>query len=107
MTSKGDKNFGIRIKELREKKRYTQEQLAELIDIDARSLSRIETGVSFTTIEKLNKLSAALDVEVKDLFSSQHYDSKSNLIAKINSLLETASAEEIKTIYRVILSILR
>ena len=107
MTSKGDKNFGIRIKELREKKRYTQEQLAELIDIDARSLSRIETGVSFTTIEKLNKLSAALDVEVKDLFSSQHDDSKSNLIAKINSLLETASAEEIKTIYRVILSILR
>lgn len=107
MIQKGDKYFGTRIKELREKKKYTQEQLAEIIDIDSRSLSRIETGISFTTIDKLKKLANALDVEIKDLFSVEHIDKTEKLISKINILLKSASDKEVQMIYKIILSILR
>lgn len=104
---KGDKEFGARVKELREKKRFTQEQLSELIDIDSRSLSRIETGISFTTINKLKKLAKALDVGINDLFVTEHQDSKGELVKKISTLLKTADAESVKLIYKVILAILR
>ena len=108
MTStKGDKYLGARIKELREKKKYTQEQLAEMLDLDSRSLSRIETGVSFTTIDRLKKLASIFDVELKDLFLTDHYADKNLLIKKINILLESASLENTRTIYKIISSILR
>ncbi len=107
MESKGDKKFGARIKELREKNKYTQEQLAEILELDSRSLSRIETGVSFTTIDKLKKMAAAFDVELKDLFLTEHFNDKQQLINKINLLLKSASLDDIQTIYKIILSILR
>ncbi len=105
--SKGDKNLGARIKELREKKNYTQEQLAEILELDARSLSRIETGVSFTTIDRLKKMADVFDVELKDLFSTDHYADKKQLIRKINTLLDSASLDDIRTIYKIVSSILR
>lgn len=107
MNLKGDKAFGIRIKELREKKKLTQEQLAELLDMDSRSLSRIETGISFTTIDKLKKLAHAFDVEVKELFTFEHAQEKNELLTKINDLLTQADAKDIRTIYKIILTILR
>ena len=39
--------LGRRIKELREKRGYTQQQLAEKIGIDQRNLSKIECGITF------------------------------------------------------------
>lgn len=41
------KDFGKRIKELRCKKGITQYQLAELVGIDPKHISHIETGRSF------------------------------------------------------------
>lgn len=107
MTTKGDKTFGLRIKELREKKKFTQEQLAEILDIDSRSLSRIETGISFTTLEKLKKLANALDVDIQDLFYTEQSANKEELIAKINTLLNSAQIEDLQKIYKIILTILR
>lgn len=107
MTTKGDKTFGLRIKELREKKKFTQEQLAEILDIDSRSLSRIETGMSFTTIEKLKKLANALDVDIQDLFYVEQSSNKEELILKINTLLNSAQIDDLQKIYKIILTLLR
>lgn len=104
---KGDKLFGLRVKELREKKGYTQEQLSELIDMDIRSLSRIETGISFTTFDKLKKISNALDVSIQDLFTTEHFQKKDELINKIISILTESSLDKVKIIYRLVLTILR
>ena len=45
------KCFGARMKEIRESRGLNQEQLAELVNMESRHISRIETGKSFTTIE--------------------------------------------------------
>ena len=49
------KDFGLRIKELRNKKRITQYQLAELVGIDPKHMSHIETGRSFPKADLIEK----------------------------------------------------
>lgn len=60
--------FGKRIKVLRKNRRMTQEKLAELVGLNPRQLTRIETGENFPSSETLVKLSLSLGLEVKYLF---------------------------------------
>ena len=60
--------FGKRLKELRKKAKLSQEQLANLAEIDRTYIPSIEKGdrnVSITIVEKLAK---ALKISVKDFF---------------------------------------
>lgn len=99
--------FGLRIKELRDKKGFTQEKLAELIHIDSRTLSRIETGKNFTTFETLEYMAKALDIEIKDLFLFSPEQDKTYLISDIVNLLDNTEEKNVKLIYKLILAVLR
>ena len=99
--------FGLRIKELRDQKGFTQEKLAELIHIDSRTLSRIETGKNFTTFETLEYMAKAFNVDIEDLFSFNHQRSKKYLISDIVNLLDDAEEKNIKLIYKLVLAVLR
>ncbi len=66
------KLLGKRIKELRLRKKYTQEELSEILGIGERNLSKIECGVNFVSAETLEKLASALDVDYKDIFDFEH-----------------------------------
>lgn len=55
------------IKENRIKKGYTQEQLAELIDISWRQLQRIEKNESNTKISTLKKIIRILNIPDEDI----------------------------------------
>lgn len=54
-------------KEYRIKRGYTQEQLAELINISWRQIQRIENETSEPTLETFKKLIWALQVDDKDI----------------------------------------
>ncbi len=60
--------FGRRLKELRKNRKYTQEQVAELLDLNQRQITRIETGDNFPSVDTLEKLCLLLDVHPKYLF---------------------------------------
>ena len=66
------KLLGKRIRELRTKKGFTQENLAERIGVGQRNLSKIECGNNFVTAETLAKILSALNVEAKELFDFNH-----------------------------------
>ena len=100
------KLFGTRIKELREIKGLNQEQLAEMINFESRHLSRIETGNSFTTIENIEKIANALNVDISLLFKFKQHQSDDILLNEINEMLKTASKDQIKLIYKLILSVI-
>ena len=62
------KKFGERVKELRKDKGLSQEQLAEKIKRDPRSVVAIEGGKRNPTLNTIDKLAKALGVEIKELF---------------------------------------
>ena len=74
--------LGARIQEIRKSKHYTQETLAEKIDMDKPNLSNIECSKRFKTAETLEKLAKALDVEEKELFDFGHIKKREELIYK-------------------------
>ncbi len=96
------KLFGKRIKELRKQKKLTQEQLGELVGINYKQIGNIETGTYFTTMQTLEKIAKALDVEINELFIFNHDKNKEQLLKEIFSLLNNAEEEKIKFIYKMI-----
>lgn len=58
------KKFGLNLKIERTKKGITQEELAEMIDVHEKYISKIETGKQNVTIKTLNKLSCALGIDM-------------------------------------------
>ena len=63
------KDFGKKIKELREALFLSQESFAEKIGIHRNTLARIESGENFVSYETLGAMKEALGVEYKDLFT--------------------------------------
>ena len=94
------KLIGKRIKEIRESKKLKQIDLANLIEIEATNLSKIEKGIHLPKEENLNKITAALDIEIKDLFDFKHLKSKDELLRKINYILNDSKQEELQFFYR-------
>ena len=66
------RKLGLRIKELREKQGLTQLKLAEILDMEASNLSKIERGIQIPKEESLENISNALKVDVKELFNYTH-----------------------------------
>lgn len=96
--------FGKRIKELRIKKGLTQEQLAEMIDVGERNLSKIECGNVFVKAKTIAKLITALEIEPHELFEFSKYK-KNNLLKEIliNDIKEDkVDIELLYKIYRAI-----
>jgi transcriptional regulator with XRE-family HTH domain len=60
--------FGLKIKELRKQKKYSQEQLANLASINKSYISKIETGKTEVSLEIINKLAKAFEIEINQLF---------------------------------------
>ena len=62
---------GAMIKQLREKKGLTQEQLAEKVFVSSKAVSKWETGRGFPDISLLERLSEALGISVIELLSGK------------------------------------
>lgn len=98
------KLLGERIKRLRKSRNFTQEQLAELIEIAPRNLSRIEVGESFVTAETLEKLLLALNITAEELFAYEHIREEKELLADIYTYLDTikTNKSQLEKVYRAI-----
>lgn len=95
------KKLGKKIKYYRELKGLTQEKLAEMLDINCRSLSFIECGTNFVTAETLDKLCKTLDVTPKQLFDfDYHFLEPQDMKKEILSLIDNNN-EKLSDIYKI------
>lgn len=62
------KALGKKIQEVRKFRKITQENLAERINIDPKSVSKIENGNFYPAADTLTAIAKALDVDVYELF---------------------------------------
>lgn len=60
--------FGKRLQHLRSEYGFTQEQLANAVDLTVESISNIERGVYGPKFDTLEKIAVALQIPVKELF---------------------------------------
>ena len=60
--------FGLNVVYYRKRKRYTQLQLAELVDVDRSHISAIELGNVGVSLDVIFKLCEVLEITPKTLF---------------------------------------
>ncbi len=94
--------LGKNIRLYRQKKNLSQEQLAELIGINFRSLSLIERGANFVTAETLTNIALALETPPKKFFEFDDefmtdVDFKKKLIDLINK-----NEDKVYRIYKIV-----
>ena len=61
--------LGSKIRELRKETNLTQEQLAEKVNMDVRSIVEIESGKRNPTLKTLSKIAGALKIPLSDLLN--------------------------------------
>ncbi len=90
--------IGKRIRFYRKNKGYTQEKLAELVDISTTHMSHIETGSTKLSLECFATLSEALEVKADDLLHDQE-ETQEDIRAEIIELLENSPVKRLRVYY--------
>lgn len=65
-------NLGIHIRQIRELKNMSQQNLADMCDIPKSTIGRVERAEINTTIKTLLKISNALEIEPKSLLDFKY-----------------------------------
>ncbi|MFB5269117.1 helix-turn-helix domain-containing protein [Paenibacillus enshidis] len=99
---------GNRIRALRKQRGWTQEQLAEKANLHYSYLSSMERGERNVTIESLEKIILALEINPMQIFNfadtnvlEERADKEATLQA-IYALLQDRNTDEVKMVYRVL-----
>ena len=77
MTSKNNKisaKIGLKIVLERTKRKLSQEKLAELSDLSKTALGAIERGTSSPSIDTLDRIASALEIELSELVKVKSVD---------------------------------
>lgn len=99
------KKLGLKIKELRKRKGFTQEQLAELIDMEQNSISVIESGRNFPTLGTLEKIAQILDVNLSDFFNYDYIDDIETIKASTKDIIRKMDDNQIRQLFKYVKSI--
>ena len=99
--------IGSRIKDIRNKKGLTQEQLSEKMEINPKYLSSIERGNENPTLNTLIKVSESLEVDLGEIFNFIQIQDPEERKSLITSLLDQANNEQLKLVSKILSAILR
>jgi len=99
------KKLGLRIKELRKKKKLTQDELSELAGMNSKHLGEVERGAINISIQNIDKIAESLGVPLLILLDIEHQKSKEELSREIAKMVEGSSDEQVQLIHRVVTDI--
>ena len=99
---------GLRIKNLRRARGYSQERLAEIIGINPKYLSSIERGEENPTLDLLMRLSQGLKVEMQEIFKVEHEGQPpQNLRRKLQALVGEIKDHDLSRAIRILSALVR
>lgn len=78
--------IGTFLKQLRQERQLTQENLAEIMCVTNRSVSRWENGLSVPDAGMLVRIAGALDTTVNDLLGEEEPEQGRDLAAELEAL---------------------
>lgn len=89
---KNNKIFiGTKIKIKRKQKGYTQEKLAELINVSTHTISRYECGKNFPSREHMIQIANILDLSIDETYYGYHKLNEDIRVDDLNRILKTLS----------------
>jgi XRE family transcriptional regulator, regulator of sulfur utilization len=94
------RQLGQRVKSLRRLRGYTQEQLAERMEINPKYLSSIERGVENPTLDLLCRLANGLQVDLYELF--QFEVGPGQLRRKMEQLMAEVLVDDLPRVVRML-----
>lgn len=95
------KVIGQRIKDERRKKGWSQEKLAEEVDVTTVYISRIERGSSKINLKRLAQISKALDNSVEYLIGGTQIDNPNYLDKELYETLLNCTPAKQRLIYNI------
>lgn len=95
------KLIGQRIKIARKKAGWSQEKLAETIDVAVAYLSRVERGGTTINLKRLSQISIALSVPLCELIEGVTKEENIYLDKEFKELLGHCSKDKQKLIYNI------
>jgi transcriptional regulator with XRE-family HTH domain len=94
--------LGARIREQRKRKKITQEQLAEMLGIDQKHMSRIELGKSYPSLDRLIKIAETLEVPLPSLFEFMHMVEERELLKQINEMVRLLGESDQRRVFKIV-----
>ena len=94
--------IGSKIKELRRNRHLSQEELADIINVNFRTIQRIETGRNVPSLETLSKLAQAFEINIRDFFNFEYLKDRKEIIGSVNEILNKMDDEKLRTFYRAV-----
>ena len=94
-------HIGKKIRNIRKRKKISQEKLAELTQMNTRSIIRLENAQTIPTLESLNKISDALSVNIVEFFELEPTGTREELIDGIRNISESLEFDDLKTLYQL------
>lgn len=100
-------NIGERIRYYRKLRGWSQETLALQAELNPAFLGHLERGLKSPTVKTLEKIAAALDISMAELFtdSQQTAGGKEQLLNRICDLIKDMSNENLEKIFLILQNI--
>jgi transcriptional regulator with XRE-family HTH domain len=88
-------DIGTRLKKIRELRNYTQEHMANKLDISQNAYHKLENGTTKLTTDRLEQIAKVLDVPVESILNSekQVFNLDNNHIDKFYGYIENLHDE--------------
>lgn len=96
------KTVGMRIKEAREAKGLTQEELAAMVDLSPTHVSVIERGVKVTKLDTFVAIVNALDVSADSLLIDVVQHSAAGVMNELSEAVQRLPIDEQRKIIQII-----
>lgn len=102
------KLFGQNLSHMRKSSKMTQEQLAEIVNMDYKTISGIETGKAFVSSEAMAKFCNYFNIEPYHFFKAKYSyvtPKEQELKKEIDRLLSDCDDKKLQMIYNVIVAL--
>ena len=93
--------LAIRLKQLRKSRGLTQDKLAELIGRDTKHISKLEIAGSYPSIETLDRIAVALNVEIKEFFNFDGLKDANYIKEEFKKMLKYSDETHLQLLYKI------
>ena len=97
--------IGMRLKDARKRKGFTQEQLVEQMGVSIAYLSKIETGKIHINLERLSQICSILDATEGEILNGTSVNSNIYLNTEFSTILRKCNPKQQHLAYKILKTI--